>query len=56
MIEQGRREFGLPRLVAITSPENIGSGKVLEKLGLRFEKMIRLTDDGKELRLFSRDY
>ncbi len=56
VIEQGRREFGLKRLVAITSPENIGSGKVLEKLGLRFEKMIRLTDDGEELRLFSRDY
>ena len=56
VIEQGRREFGVKRLVAITSQENIGSGKVLEKLGLRFEKTIRLTDDGEELRLFSRDY
>lgn len=56
VIEQGRQEFGVKRLVAITSPKNLGSGKVLEKLGLRFEKMICLTEDGEELRLFSRDY
>ena len=56
VIEQGRQEFGVKRLVAITNPKNLGSGKVLEKLGLRFEKMICLTEDGEELRLFSRDY
>jgi RimJ/RimL family protein N-acetyltransferase len=42
----------LRRLVAITSPDNQGSIRVLEKIGLRFEKTIRLAGDGPELKLF----
>ena len=49
----GRTTLGLKRIVAITSPDNDGSIKVLEKLGLRFEQMIRVVPDGPELKLFA---
>lgn len=47
--------IGLKRLVAITDPANQGSIRVLEKLGLRFEKMVRLSADDIELKLFAAD-
>jgi [ribosomal protein S5]-alanine N-acetyltransferase len=43
----------MPRIVAITAPENRGSIAVLEKIGLQFEGMIRLEDLGPELKLFA---
>ena len=48
----GRRAFGLKRIVAITSPDNVASIAVLEKIGLKFEAMTRLGDDPREVRLF----
>lgn len=47
--------IGLKRLVAITDPANGGSIRVLEKIGLAFEKMIRLSEDDIELKLFAVD-
>lgn len=44
---------GLKRLVAITSPTNRPSIRVLEKLGFAFEKMVRLAPQNDELKLFS---
>jgi [ribosomal protein S5]-alanine N-acetyltransferase len=41
------------RLVAITIPSNSGSIRVLEKIGLKFEKMIMQPHDENELMLFS---
>lgn len=49
----GRQTFGLKRLVAITSLDNARSIQLLEKLGFVFEKIIRLSDDGEELKLFA---
>jgi len=37
------------KVVAITSPKNKASGKLLEKLGLNFEKLINLDEDGKDI-------
>lgn len=51
--EFGNSVIGLRRLVAITDPANEGSIRVLEKIGLRFEKMIRLSADDIELKLFA---
>jgi len=48
--------LGLKRIVAITDPANAGSIRVLEKLGLRFEKMIRLSQDDIDLKLFAVDF
>lgn len=49
----GKRIFGLTRLAAITSSDNYVSAGLLEKLGFNFERMIKLSDDGEEVRLFT---
>jgi RimJ/RimL family protein N-acetyltransferase len=41
----GFEQLGLERLVAITRPENIASQRVLEKIGMRFEKAARYYDN-----------
>ncbi len=45
--------FGLKRIQAITVTDNYSSQKLIEKLGLRFIKHIRLPDDDAELMLYS---
>jgi len=49
----GRSVLGLRRIVAITSPDNEASIRLLEKLGMRFESMVRLSEDSSEVRLFA---
>jgi RimJ/RimL family protein N-acetyltransferase len=48
-----RECFALRRVVAITSLENPASARLLEKIGLRFERLIRFSEDAEELRLFA---
>ncbi|HEX5082588.1 MAG TPA: GNAT family N-acetyltransferase [Blastocatellia bacterium] len=55
VMEYGKTVLGLKRIVAITSPDNHASGRLLEKLGMRFEGMIRLSKDAPKVRLFSSD-
>lgn len=52
VLDYGRRTLGLGRIVAITKPDNDGSIRVLEKIGLRFEGMITLPDHGGDSRYF----
>jgi RimJ/RimL family protein N-acetyltransferase len=52
VLAYGRQRFGIRRIVAITDPDNLGSIAVVEKIGLAFEKRIRLTPEGPELNLF----
>jgi [ribosomal protein S5]-alanine N-acetyltransferase len=44
---------GLKRIVAVVDPANVGSIRVLEKLGMTFEKMLKLSEDDIDLKLFS---
>jgi RimJ/RimL family protein N-acetyltransferase len=53
IIDYGYREIGLRRIVAITQPDNRASIRLLERLGLRFERVVRLGDDPTELQLFA---
>jgi [ribosomal protein S5]-alanine N-acetyltransferase len=48
-------EIGLKRIVGIVDPANEGSIRVLEKIGLRYEKMVQLSADDIELKLFGAD-
>ncbi|HEX8649840.1 MAG TPA: GNAT family N-acetyltransferase [Pyrinomonadaceae bacterium] len=50
-----REALGLRRVVAITNPDNQGSIRLLEKIGFRFERMVRLSDDAPEIKLFATD-
>lgn len=54
VMAHGKQAFGLKRLVAITSAENEASIRLLEKLGLKFEKNMTLTGDNHEVSLFGR--
>ncbi|PFV75623.1 alanine acetyltransferase [Bacillus sp. AFS059628] len=50
VIEYGVHKLGLKRIVAITTIDNINSGKLLEKIGFQFEEII--SDSGENLKLF----
>ncbi|HEY3566644.1 MAG TPA: GNAT family N-acetyltransferase [Thermoanaerobaculia bacterium] len=52
VMEHATGALGLKRLVAITNPDNQSSIGLLEKLGFRFDRMIRTKADGEELRFF----
>jgi RimJ/RimL family protein N-acetyltransferase len=45
--------LALKRIVAITNPDNEASVKLLEKIGLKYERMIRLSEDGPEISLYA---
>jgi len=49
----GREVLKIARIVAITSVDNAGSIRLLEKLGMRFEKLVSLPDDPETLKLFA---
>lgn len=53
VIEWGRRTLGIQRVCGITKPDNTGSIRVLEKLGMRFDRMVT-SPEGQESRLFSK--
>jgi RimJ/RimL family protein N-acetyltransferase len=48
-----RQQLGLHRVVAVVNPENQSSIRLLEKLGFQFEKMVRLSEDAAEIKLFA---
>ena len=45
--------LGLARLLAIVSRGNTGSVKVLEKIGLKFERLVSLSEGAPEIMLFT---
>jgi [ribosomal protein S5]-alanine N-acetyltransferase len=53
VLEYGRSEFGLKRIVAITDPDNAGSIRVLQKIGMRFERMIAVSEGAPEIQLLA---
>jgi ribosomal-protein-alanine N-acetyltransferase len=46
LMAQGRRAHGIRRVVGTVHPDNPASGHVLEKLGLRFERVLDPDEDG----------
>ena len=54
--DYANEKLKLPRLAAITIESNKPSQRVLEKIGLRFERMISVPDDDEELMLFGVDF
>ncbi len=53
IMDYGRDVLELQRIVAITAPANDASIRLLEKLGMRFEKMVTLAEGGPESKLFA---
>ncbi|CDF77851.1 GCN5-related N-acetyltransferase [Formosa agariphila KMM 3901] len=54
IIKLAETKFNLKEVLAIVSPENSASIKLLEKLGLTYQKNVTPFSDGKELLLFSK--
>ena len=53
VLEYAWRIVGLARVVAIVSPDNAKSIRLLETIGMRFEKKIRLPQDDVEISLYA---
>ncbi len=45
----GMNDFGLQKISAITTKDNFSSQKLIEKLGLKFQKFVNIPDDPAEL-------
>jgi RimJ/RimL family protein N-acetyltransferase len=55
VLSYANEALGLKRVVAITNPDNQSSIRLLEKMGFIFERMVRLSEDTPEIKLFGRD-
>jgi RimJ/RimL family protein N-acetyltransferase len=56
VLEQGKNAFGLRRIVGIARPDNRGSIRVLEKLGMTFEGRVQILPEGPEDVLYGIDF
>jgi [ribosomal protein S5]-alanine N-acetyltransferase len=53
VLDLGTHTLKLPRIVAITAPDNWGSIRVLEKIGMKFDRLMSLSDRADdEVKLF----
>jgi [ribosomal protein S5]-alanine N-acetyltransferase len=52
VLDFGIHSLRLPRIVALTAPDNRASIRVLEKLGFQFDRMVPWTDPTRGSRLF----
>ena len=55
VLTQARDAFALKRILAVTSRDNASSIGLLTKLGFRFERMARLSEDAEEVKVFAQD-
>ena len=53
VLEHARQHLGIDRVLAITTPDNEASAKLLVKLGLRFDRLIKLSPDADDVKLFT---
>lgn len=53
VINHAKETIGLKRVVAIVDPANAGSIRLLEKIGMTFENMVKLSVDDIDLKLYS---
>jgi RimJ/RimL family protein N-acetyltransferase len=55
ILKYAKETCGLKRILGIVNPENTASIRVLEKLGLIFESMVKMPQDNFEIKLFAVD-
>ena len=53
VMDYARDVLALKRVLAITSPDNEASARLLGKIGLQFQRLISLSEGAPEVRLFS---
>ena len=55
VMSYAKEKLGLKRVVAVTNAENQSSIRLLGKIGFEYEKMVRLSEDAPEIKLFAVD-
>jgi RimJ/RimL family protein N-acetyltransferase len=55
VLNHGIRDLGMKRIVAIVAPANEASIRILERLGMKLERMIRLPEETEDIRLYAYD-
>jgi len=53
VLVHARDALKLNRILAITNPDNDASIKLLERLGFKFDRVVKLSNDADEVKLFS---
>ena len=53
VVNYARENLKLPKLTAIVSPDNAASVGLIKKLGLQFERMLRLPGEEKDISLYA---
>lgn len=53
VMSYAREKLGAKQVLAVVNADNHSSIRLLEKMGFRYQKMVRLTDDAPEIKLFS---
>ena len=53
MVQYGHSTLGIDRIVGLTSEENLASISVLEKLGMNFERIVKMSPDDPGTVLYS---
>jgi RimJ/RimL family protein N-acetyltransferase len=55
VLTYAREALRLQRILAITSPDNQASGRVLERIGFRYVRVFQLSDGAEDVKLFEID-
>ncbi|MBW8362484.1 MAG: GNAT family N-acetyltransferase [Kaistella sp.] len=55
LMKQAFAHFGLKKISAVTSKDNVASQKLIEKLGLKFKKLVILPDETEELMYYEKE-
>jgi RimJ/RimL family protein N-acetyltransferase len=53
VMKHARETVGVERILAITTPDNDASARLLMKIGLRFDRLVKLSEDAAEVKLFT---
>jgi RimJ/RimL family protein N-acetyltransferase len=53
VLKYAKETVGLKRILGIVNPDNAASIRVLEKLGLKYESMVKMPEDNFEIKLFA---
>ena len=53
VISYAREKLGLKRVVAVTNSDNQSSIRLLEKMGFKYERMVRLSEGAPEIQLLA---
>lgn len=53
VMDHARDVLEIEKVLAIASPENEASARLLNKIGFQFDRLMKLTEDAQEIKLFS---